>query len=245
MLKLPKITLTLGEKDVLALSFAGLTFVFIILGAASFISANSCARLARGEKATLVQIEDGTAFIASPKPPNFRSPKVVQNYVRNWVKHTFSLSGDLSVSGETVSDFGLTVEGKRIPTNIISGAYALPANKRKDFIEAYMKEGWIPEDYFSSERTIQEVELERLGEAQIIDEEKQIFSVNVVATISRYKSGKPTGEVDFYRRKIVVKSIPIPLQKPGTSASIYQQLSYFWRKDGLQISHTNPLSFDE
>lgn len=238
----------LGEKDILSLSFAGLALCFTILTTASFLSARSCSRLAqRATSATLVQQLDGTAFIANPKPANYRDPKVVRNFVGQWVAHTFSLSGKLEISpNKKIPERGIIIEGKRIPTNVISGSYAWAANKRKEFIEAYMAEGLVPETYFSENNsTTQEVEIDSLGQAQLIEEEKQIFTVNVIVTITKHLNGQPTGEVKFYRRKIIVDSIPIPLKKPEADDSIYKHLSYQWRKDGLQIQEIDPLSFNE
>ena len=246
IVKSKQIKLKLGERDILALSFAVLTLCFLILGTASYLSARSCSRLAKGGNATLVQQLDGTAFIANSKPPNYRDPLVVRRYVGSWVAHTFALSGELDISEkQKIADQGIVVEGRRIPTNVLSGAYAWAANKRQEFIQAYMEEGLVSKDYFNHSSTTQEVEIDELGQAQLIDEEKQIFSVNVVATISKHQDGQPTGKVQFYRRKIIVASIPIPLQKPAANASIYQQLSYQWRKEGLQIQEINPLSFNK
>lgn len=242
-IKTKPINLKLGERDILALSFAGLTITFVILAFGSFLSARSCSSLAKGANATLVQQPDGTAFIANPKPPNYRDPLMVRRYVFDWVVYTFTLSGELDILGKKIADRGIVVEDSRIPINVISGSYGWAANKRKEFVEAYIQEGLVPEDYFSSSGGSTSVaEIDFLGQAELIDEEKQIFSVNVVATISKHQEGEPTGEVDFYRRKIIVASIPIPQEKPNANDSIYQQLSYQWRKEGLQIQEIQPLT---
>lgn len=234
-----------SEKDILSLSFAGLTLFSLVIAVSTYLSAQSCSRLAKGAKATLIQQLDGEAFIANPKPANYRNPVMVRRYVGNWVAYTFSLTGELNVSGgQKISDQGLNLDGQQIPTNVISASYARAANKRKAFVQAYLQEGLVPEDYFYDAPTTKFVEIDSLGDAQVIDEKKQIYAVNVVATISEHQNGKPTGEVDFYRRQIIVASIPIPQQKPSANSnSIYQQLSYQWRKEGLQIQEINPLSF--
>ena len=243
-----QIKVRIGERDILALSFAGLTLCSLLITAATWWSARSCSLLEQGDRATLVQQLDGTAFIANPKSANYRDPELVRNYVNNWVGHTFSLSGEFNLGGkQRLKDRGLEIGGQQIPTNVVSGAYAWSANKRQAFIKAYLQEGFVPEDYFANDirRVTQEVEIDSLGEARLIDEEKQIFSVNVIATISKLHNGKPTGEVDYYRRKILVASIPLPQKKPNQKDSIHQQLSYQWRKEGLQIQQINPLTFKE
>ena len=244
-----QISIKIGERDILAISFAGLTLFSLVVATASYWSGRSCVRLAKGANATLVQQPDGTAFIANPKPANYRDPLVVKRFVGNWIEYAFTLSGELDISGQKkIDDRGIVAWGMRIPTNVISSAYAWSANKRKEFIEAYLTEGLVPEDYFtesSSTSTTIEVEIDSLGQAKLIDEKKQIFRVNVVATLSKHSNGTPTGEVDFYRKTITVASIPIPQKKPSANDSIYQQLSYQWRKEGLQIQEINPLSFKE
>ena len=244
--KIRKNKAKIGEKDILALSFAGLTLFALVVALSSFFSARSCSRLAKGANFTLVQQLDGTAFVASPKVANYRDPKIVRNYVNNWVTYVFTLNKNLSRAGDKqVFDQGIVVKGQRIPTNVVSGSYAWSATKRDGFIAAYLKEGLIPVNYFNDESlTTQEVEIDSLGDAQLIDEEEQIFTVNVVATVTRYENGKPTEDVNYYRRKITVAAIPIPQKKPDANASIYQKLSYQWRKEGLQIRTIETLSFN-
>ncbi|WP_036488298.1 hypothetical protein [Myxosarcina sp. GI1] len=245
MSKLPQVRrVNIGEKDILALSFAGLCLMFFALAGSSYLSARSCSRLAKGADTVFVQQPDGTAFVANPKSPNYREPLVVRNYVSKWLTYTFSLSNNLTTKTDSkVVDRGIYIDGQQIPTNVVSGAYALAANKREKFVSAYVAEGWIPEDYFSGDSTTQ-LEIDELGKARLIDEEKQIYAVNVVATVSHLRNGQPTGKVDFYRRKIIVAPIPIPQYPPAQNASIYQKLSYQWKKEGLQIKDIEFLSFD-
>ena len=241
-----KIEIKLGERDILALSFAGLTLVFLVQVAASYLSARSCSHLAKGADAVLVQQPDGTSFLANPKPPNYRDPMVVRNYVHKWVTHTFSLPGSLATSGDKkVIDSGVFMGREKVPVNVVSGSFALTAKKRSKFVQAFANEGWIPEDYFSSSPTTKLLEIDELGQPQLIDKKEQIYAVNVVATVSSYKEGEPTGEVDFYRRKIIVAPIPVPQKVPDENAPIYEQLSYQWSKEGLRIDKINPLSFRE
>lgn len=238
----------IGEKDILAFSFAGLTLFALAVATASFISARSCSRLAKGANFTLVQQLDGETFIANPKPTNYRDPKAVRNFVNKWVTHVFTLNKKLGrVGNKEVLDRGLLEKGQRIPTNVVSGSFAWPATKRDGFIAAYLNEGLVPVNYFSGEAnsgSIQLVEIDSLSDAKLIDEEKQVFTVNVVATVIRYKNGKPTGDENYYRRKITVGAIPIPQKKPDVNASIYEKLRYQWRKEGLQIRTIEALSFE-
>lgn len=247
MFKTSQIKTKISEKDILSLSFAGLTVFSLLIGFTSHMSARSCSNLAKGAtKATLVQRPDGSSFLADPKPSNYREPLVVRNYVKKWVDHTFDLSGELQIGEQKIVDQGIELWGRKVPTNVVSGSYAWSANKRKAFVQAYMDGGLVPKDYFREKgSTTQEVEIEVLGSAELVDPEKQIFSVKVIATISEHdEDGRPTGKVDFWRQDVFVASAPIPPKKPDAK-SIYQQLSYEWRKEGLRIDKTNPLSFNE
>lgn len=241
MLKKSQIRTKISERDILSLSFVSLTIFSLFVGFISYISARSCSNLAQGAtKATLVQQIDGTSFLADSKPSNYREPLVVRNYVKKWVTHTFDLSGELQIGEQKIIDQGIELWGRKIPTNVVSGSYAWSANKRKAFVQAYLDGGLVPEDYFKSNgSTTQEVEIDFLGSAELVDPEKQIFSVKVIATISEHEDGRPTGNVDFWRQDVFVASAPIPQKKPDAQ-SIYQQLSYEWRKEGLRIEASNP-----
>ncbi len=241
MFKANQIKAKISEKDILSLSFAGLTIFSLFIGFMSYLSVRSCSNLAKGAtKATLVQQPDGSSFLAEPKPANYREPLVVRNYVKKWVEHTFDLSGELQIGEEKVVDQGIELWGLKVPTNVVSGSYAWSANKRKAFVEAYVSGGLVPEDYFKSKgSTTQEVEVDFLGSAFLVDPQKQIFSVKVIATISEHEDGIPTGKVDFWRQNVFVASAPIPQKKPDAQ-SIYQQLSHEWRKEGLRIEAAEP-----
>lgn len=239
MLNTPK-KIVLGSKDLLSISFIALAVCFGMLTLITSKFASSCSVLAKAEKPTLVQKTDGEAFIANPMPANYRDPDVVRRYVQTWIDRTFTLTASNEL--QDVKQ-GISYAGRTIPPNLLSVSYALPANKRREFIKAYVDEGWIPENYFTGNSS-QEVELEQLSQAELIDNPKQIYTVNVIATISRYLDGKPTGEVEFYRRKITVAPIPIPQTEPKGRATFSQRLSYLFRKDGLQIISITPLSLE-
>lgn len=243
MKKFPQIKL--DERDILAISFAAIAIAWFAQVGVSYWFSRSCNQLATGSR-TFVQEIGGNAFVAEPKHPDYRDPAVVKNFVKNWVTILFTWSGQLAgASGkEPIRDPGVPLaSGKKVPTNAANAAFAMTASRREQFLESILAEGWIPEDYFSGDPTTTVLEIDELGEPLLVDPDRQIYSVKVVASIANYRDGQPTGKVDYYRQEVIVAPIPIPQTAPAPNASIYEQLSYEWRKRGMQIQETNPLPF--
>lgn len=241
-MKFPRIKL--DERDILSISFFIIAFAWLAQVGVSYLFSRSCSTLANGPSATLVQRPDGTAFVAEPKPPDYRDPAVVRNYVENWVTILFTWTGKLATAPgkEPILDRGVPIaDGQKVPTNAANAALALPSSMRESFLETLITEGWIPEDYFSGEPTTTALEVEELGQPILVDPQRQIYNVKVVASVNYYRNGKPTGKTNYYRREIVVAPIPIPKKPPDASASIFEQLNYEWRKRGLQVKNANPL----
>lgn len=214
-MKLPQIKL--DERDILAISFFAIALAWLAQVGVSYLFSRSCSLLANGERATLVQRLDGTAFVAEPKHPDYRDPAVVRNYVENWVTVLFTWTGQLaSAPGKKpILDRGVPIsDGQKVPTNAANAVLALRASIRENFLENFISEGWIPQDYFSSEPTTTVLEIEELGQPILVDPQRQIYHVKVVASVNYYRNGKPTGKTNYYRREIVVASIPIPKKLP-------------------------------
>ena len=189
-----------------------------------------------------MQLPDGSSFVGEPKPANYRHPKTVKQFVEDWVVTAFTLTGTLGDGEDALPDRGIPVPGVgNVPTNAVAASFGYIDSRRQDFLKNYVEEGWIPEDYFSADPTTTTIHLDQVSEPILIDPDEQTYSVKVVASVNQIFEDDPIGKIDYYRKEIIVTSIPIPRVAPGEDASILEKLSYEWRKRGLQIVDANPL----
>lgn len=199
-------------------------------------------QLVTGPNNTFVQLPDGSSFVGEPKPANYRHPQTVKQFVEDWVTTAFTLTGTLGDGEDALPDKGIPVPGVgTVPTNAVNASFGYVDSGRQAFLKNYMQEGWVPEDYFSAEPTTTTVYLDEVSEPMLIDPDRQIYSVKVVASVNQTNEDDPVGQVKYYRKELIVTSVPIPRAAPGENASILEKLAYEWRKRGLQIVRGNPL----
>ncbi|MGL5924047.1 MAG: hypothetical protein ACRC32_14155, partial [Chroococcidiopsis sp.] len=193
-MRIPKIKLK--EDDILPVSVAILAGSQVVQVLALLILTFSLYVLAKQPQPTLVQRNDGTAFVAEPQPQNYREPEVIRQFVKDWTTLQFTWSGKLpSTSGKaTIKDEGILVNTSfaigekqgsydaktffensdtKVPTVAYQSAFLLPDFERQPFLQLLAKD-WIPKDYFSSNPTTTVLNFDFVGEPQLIDRERGI-----------------------------------------------------------------------
>ena len=224
----------LKSRDLLPICFLSLavTQILLVLFGVKIVFDQNAIR-AKMDR-TLVQSENGTTFVAKTYPSSQRSPTAIKSFVRDWLKEQYSFSGvTLDQEGKMIKDLGIKVESVRVPLRAYSGSFAVPAEKRNDFIKSLINE-WLPQDYFSENPTIVEIQIDEMSEPRLKDKKQNIWEVIVIAQLN-YQTPANAISVKKFHRTVSVKPINIPAGELSDIAPFSERLAYQWRSRGLMV----------
>ena len=243
MINFTKKNFRFEQKDILPTAFLILSgcFAFITLAYLKLLFDSHV--LMKNSHSVLIQTNTGDSFIATKaKSKYYRSPESIQSYIRNWLNLQYTFSGSITqADGKAVPDQGipLNIANKplKVPVNSYNSAFALIPEVRNPYL-AVLVEEWVHSSYFnsSSSKVTSEVIIDEMGLPQEIEHKgkKTAWELPVIAKVVYHS---PDGEqvIKYLRRRFMVRAIDFPSSPPKKSASIYEQLTYEWSQQGLQI----------
>lgn len=251
-LKLPK----LNRTDILPISC--LSFIVISLTTSSYViyKINSFEQnmnlLAETIPATLYQTGDGEVEMARQYPEHFRREELVKKYVRRWIEEQFTWSGIISSQNRSKRDPGVEIDARKypgiiVPTAAYRASFAFPYQQQKSYLK-YLADNWVPNNYYSKTPTVTHMEIQELSpvkKLEIKTKNKAFYSIRITAILKEYNSSVPTGNYREWKREVIVVSIRPPINKPGANSTIYEKLSYRWKRYGLEIYDIQPFKIEK
>ena len=206
--------------------------ILIVLGLVTLIVINlgTCTRLTNLEKkrsSTLVQQQNGEAFLAQEKDAQYRSPETVTAFIKQWLPLAFNWSNKLP-NGE--SDPGQSVLSKKIPSGAWLGSFALAEPLRAGWLETLIKDFNLPS--YLVEGNSRVLMVRHIGEPQ--NSEAGIYRVTVIGDWVNFKAKDQTGERFEWNKVITMEAIePSP---EAEKTDTIETAIYSLRSKGLLIT---------
>lgn len=130
----------------------------------------------------------------------------------------------------------------KVPTLAWQAALLLPEFEQLPFLQILAKD-WVPKDYFTATNpTTTVLNFDYIGEPQLIDRERGIWSVELLTTITYRSDDAPVGEVRNFDKTIIVAPVEPPKEPLAPTATLYEQIVYQMRSRRLQIVKFQPSS---
>ncbi len=134
-----------------------------------------------------------------------------------------------------------------MPTAAYEASFAFPPKLARSYLK-FLAKNWVPKNYFSQQPTVTKMLIKDVSPVKKISAKnsREIrYSIGISGQFLEYNSTKITGSKRTWNRRIILSSIPPPINPPKETSSAYEILSYQWLKYGLRIVDIKSLKTDE
>ena len=186
-----------------------------------------------GTREKIFVTRQGEVEIAEEKDPNFRSNKIIEETVTNWLYLTHEW--DSSIPDTAAKDPGVLLKGQiankyfRVPTKVYTASYLLEVGFRKQFLEGISTE--IPSSFYHG-KISSELKIYHIGNAERIDD--NLYQVKVIMT--RTEKSNTAELQEIYLQATKPYRLVLGNEEPSTFRKQLNQLL----KNGLIIYKVSP-----
>jgi len=221
------------SRDLLTNCFLVSTACLVLLTFAYLFDAVSDRKLAQ-RQLTFVQLNDGTAARVQGVNKSYRSPEVINRFVKTWITSIWSWSGQ--IPGTSKPDPGIRINSKeRVPSTIWTASLMMSTEFGKETLIELAKR--IPNTAYTG-RSIATTYISHMSEPRQI--KKGVWEVDVVAT--RIIIDNQQGETrKRFNRTVTVEATEVPFNLLGPDANKVEQIVSEMRAAGLEITSAVPL----
>lgn len=191
-----------------------------------------------GTREKIFVTRQGEIEIAQEKDPHFRSDKLIEETVSNWLHLTYEW--DSSVPGSLTKDPGVQLVGDdnryfRIPTKSYIASYLLEVGFRKQYLERLSKS--IPSAFYSG-KIESNLKIYFIGNTERIDD--NLYKVDVIFTRTDLEENVELQETQVSQTIYLQATKPYRLILKDKDPSIYRKQLNLLLKNGLIIYKVSP-----
>ncbi|MGL5921310.1 hypothetical protein [Chroococcidiopsis sp.] len=215
-----------NTKEKITLGQLILAGAFIMLSFSSCTVALSNKKLAE-QRITNVQLADGTAIFIQQKSGDYREPKVIVEFSKQWLSLMF---------GWERSDRGIkNSQNKFVPSNSYAASLTMATKFRDEFLNELAP--MVPSQFFDRNNSLKSSILIRyISEPVAVKATVPTWKINVVADwlIFDESSGKQIKTKPF-NKIFTIQAAAIPNSALGEGANSFEKLVNKMRAAGLEI----------
>ena len=191
-----------------------------------------------GTREKIFVTRQGEIEIAHEKDPHFRSDKLIEETVSNWLHLTHEW--DSSVPGSLAKDPGVQLIGNdnkyfRIPTKSYVASYLLEVGFRKQYLERLSKS--IPSTFYSG-RIESNLKIYFVGNTERIND--NLYKVDVIFTRTDLEGSVELQETQISQTIYLQATKPYRLVLKNEDPSIFRKQLNHLLKNGLIIYKISP-----
>ena len=192
-----------------------------------------------GTREKIFVTRQGEVEIAEEKDPNFRSNKIIEETVTNWLYLTHEW--DSSIPDTTAKDPGVLLKGQiankyfRVPTKVYTASYLLEVGFRKQFLEGISTE--IPSSFYHG-KISSELKIYHIGNAERIDD--NLYQVKVIMTRTEKSNTAELQETQINQTIYLQATKPYRLVLGNEEPSTFRKQLNQLLKNGLIIYKVSP-----
>ena len=184
---------------------------------------------------SLVQLVDGRVLQTSPAERDYRTPEVLDKFVRDWIGLTYNWTGRLP---EGSADPGVKIgRSEKVPTSTWVSSFALSESFRAAFLTGVSE--LVPDGVWSGDREVV-VQVEAILPPKALEAGE--WQVDVVSNLLLFDLEQPVGHPIANNKSILLKAVPQPSQPLDEAASPLLRAVYELRQTGLQIQQISELA---
>ena len=191
-----------------------------------------------GTREKIFVIRQNTVEIAEEKDPDFRSDKLIEETVSNWLY--LSQEWDSSIPGTTANDPGIQLIGSdkqyfRIPTKTYAASYLLAIGFRNKYLEKLSES--VPTSFYSG-KIKSTLKIYFIGNIQRID--KNLYTVDVIMTRTDLEENVEIAETQISQTISLQATKPYQLVMGNEEPSAFRKQLKELLKSGLIIYKISP-----
>ena len=191
-----------------------------------------------GTREKIFVTRQGEIEIAQEKDPHFRSDKLIEETVSNWLHLTYEW--DSSVPGSLAKDPGVQLIGNdnryfRIPTKSYIASYLLEVGFRKQYLERLSKS--IPSTFYSG-KIESNLKIYFVGNTERID--NNLYKVDVIFTRTDLEGTVELQETEVSQTIYLQATKPYRLVLENEDPSVFRKQLNYLLKNGLIIYKVSP-----
>lgn len=186
-----------------------------------------------GTREKIFVARQGTVEIAEEKDPDFRSDKLIEETVSNWLY--LSQEWDSSIPGTTANDPGINLIGSdkqyfKVPTKTYVASYLLEIGFRNKYLEKLSAS--IPSSFYSG-RIKSNLKVYFIGNIQRLDE--NLYTVDVIMTRTDLEENVEIAETQISQTIFLQATEPYRLVMGNEEPSAFRKQLNELLKSGLII----------
>ena len=183
---------------------------------------------------SLVQLVDGRAVQTTPADYRYRTPAVLDKFVRDWIGLTYNWTGRLP---EGAADPGVAIgRSEKVPTSTWVSSFALSESFRTAFLKGVSE--MVPGGVWAGDREVV-VQVEAILPPEQLEE--GLWRVDVVSNLLLFDLEQPVGHPIANNKSLFLKAVPQPTSPLEEAASPLLRAVYELRQSGLQIQQISEL----
>ncbi len=219
------------SKEKITFSQLVLAGAFIVLSFSSCTVAVSNKKLA-SKRITNVQLADGTAILVQPENANYRDPKLITEFTKQWLSLMFSWDG--TQPGTEQPDPGVkTTKGKRVPINSWAASLMMSTRFREDFLNELS--ALVPDAIFSRQSRLKSAVMVRYDSPP-----RQLnpttWQIDLIADWILFDEAARTQKKAVpFNKTFTVKAVSIPISPLEQNANTLEKTIFKMRSSGLEI----------
>lgn len=192
-----------------------------------------------GTRDKIFVTRQGEMEIAQEKDPNFRSNKIIEETVSNWLYLTHEW--DSSIPDSTAKDPGVLLKGEidnkyfRVPTKVYTASYLLEVGFRKQFLEGISSD--ISSSFYHG-KISSELKIYHIGNAERIDD--NLYKVKVIMTRTEKSDTVELQEIQINQIIYLQATKPYRLVLGDQEPSNFRKQLNQLLKNGLIIYKVSP-----
>jgi hypothetical protein len=224
---------TTSTKDLIPSSKEKITLGQLILAGAFIILSFSSCTVAISNKnlserrITNVQLADGTAISIQQQSADYRDPKLIVEFTKQWASLMFAWEGveeGVSIGGE-----------KKVPSNAYAASLSMSSQFREDFLKELAL--LVPPNFFAQTNNLKSSILVRyISEPVAIKAKIPTWKVNLVADWIIFDEAKGAQvKTKPFNKTFTITAAAIPNSALGEKANDFEKLVNKMRISGLEI----------
>lgn len=224
---------TIPTKDLIPTSKEKITLGQLILaGAFIMLSFSSCTVAISNKnlserRITNVQLADGGAIIVQQQSADYRDPKLIAEFSKQWASLMFGWEG---------VEEGVNVAGdKKVPSNAYAASLSMASKFREDFLKELAP--MVPTSFFAVTNNLKSSILVRyVSEPVRVKAKIPTWKVNLVADWIIFDEAKGTQvKTKPFNKTLTIATAAIPNSALGEKANDFEKLVNKMRASGLEI----------
>ena len=223
-----------SNKVIIIFFLLGISLLFSTIVNLGFIFLS----LKLGTREKIFVARQGEIELAQEKDPHFRSDKLIEETVSNWLYLTYEW--DSSIPNSTTKDPGVQIKGEqnnyfRVPTRTYTASYLLEIGFRKKFLEQISKS--IPSSFYHGKFS-SNLKIYHIGNTERIKD--NLYRVEVIMTRTDSIEKVETDETLIHQYVYLQATKPYRLLLGNEEPSQFRKQLNLLLKNGLIIYKISP-----